>query len=137
MSREYTISEDKDYKKGNGIKAYIKDGKFICDVADECGNAGGEWFCDIDLLKQHIERYKAAEEAFPENDMSDFIDDIRAELDAEQAKERIDELEKMVADLVKTVNTLTAMMKPVVFVAEDEDKVAKIKKFLDENALDI
>ena len=25
MSREYVISEDRDYKEGNGIKAYIKD----------------------------------------------------------------------------------------------------------------
>lgn len=58
MSREYVISEDRDYKEGNGIKAYIKDGKFICDVSDECGNAGGEWFCDIELLRYHIERYK-------------------------------------------------------------------------------
>jgi len=58
MNREYTISEDKDYKEGNGVKAYIKDGKFICDVVDECGNAGGEWFCDIELLRYHIERYK-------------------------------------------------------------------------------
>ena len=84
MSGEYTISEDRDYKNGNGVKVYIKDRKFICDVADENGYAGGEWFCDIELLRYHIERYKAAEEAFPENDMSDFIDDIRAELDSEQ-----------------------------------------------------
>lgn len=58
MSKEYVISEDRDYTNGNGIKAYIEDGKFICDVVDEHGNAGGEWFCDIELLLYHIENYK-------------------------------------------------------------------------------
>lgn len=58
MSKEYVISEDRDYKEGNGIKAYIENGKFICDVQDEFGNVGGEWFCDIELLLYHIENYK-------------------------------------------------------------------------------
>ena len=58
MSREYVISEDRDYKEGNGIKAYIKDGKFICEVSDGGGDYGGTWFCDIELLRYHIERYK-------------------------------------------------------------------------------
>ena len=58
MKGEYVISEDRDYKEGNGIKVYIKDGKLICDVLDECGYAGGEWFCDIELLLYHIENYK-------------------------------------------------------------------------------
>lgn len=57
MNEEYIIHESKDYKKGNGTKVYIKDGQIICDVQDECGYAGGEWFCDIELLKYHIERY--------------------------------------------------------------------------------
>ena len=59
MSGEYVISEDKDYKNGNGVRAYIKDGKFICSVSDECGYAGGEWFCDIELLRYHIENYES------------------------------------------------------------------------------
>lgn len=35
MSGEYTISEDRHYIDGFGTRAYIKDGKFICDVRDE------------------------------------------------------------------------------------------------------
>lgn len=58
MSDEYVIHESEEYKKGNGTKVYIKNGQLICDVQDECGYAGGEWFCDIELLKQHIENYK-------------------------------------------------------------------------------
>lgn len=58
-SDEYTISEDREYKDGNGIRVYIKDGKFICDVRDEWSESGGEWFCDIELLKYHIENYEA------------------------------------------------------------------------------
>lgn len=61
MSGEYIISEDREYEKGNGIKVYIKDGKFICDVQDESGYAGGEWFCDIELLKYHIATYEKVE----------------------------------------------------------------------------
>lgn len=59
MKGEYTISEDRDYKDGNGIRVYIKDGKFICDVRDEWSESGGEWFCDIELLRYHIENYEA------------------------------------------------------------------------------
>lgn len=58
MSGEYVISEDKDYKDGDGIKVYIKDGKFICDSVCEGGFCGEEWFCDIELLRYHIENYK-------------------------------------------------------------------------------
>lgn len=131
MSGEYVISEDKDYKKGNGVRAYIKDGTFICSVANECGNAGGGWLCDIELLRYHIENYKQGvkgESAMNTSTNEQYIKEL---------EEKVDKLETLIYDLVKTINTQTAMMKPVVFVAEDEDKVAEIKKFLNENALDI
>lgn len=59
MSGEYTIIEDRNYKKGCGVRVYIKDGKFICDVQAERGYAGGGCVCDIELLRYHIENYEA------------------------------------------------------------------------------
>lgn len=58
MSREYIISEDKGYKKGNGTQVCIEDGRFFCEILDEHGDAGGMWFCDIEILMYHIENYK-------------------------------------------------------------------------------
>lgn len=130
MSREYVISEDRDYKEGNGIKAYIKDGKFICDVVDECGNAGGEWFCDIELLRYHIERYKQGLKG--EKTMETVNIDYKEKCEELEAK--VEKLENMVENLIKALNN---QPKPVVFVAKDEDKIKKIKKFLNENTLDI
>ena len=128
MSGEYTISEDRDYKEGNGIRVYIKDGKFICDVLDECGNAGGEWFCDIELLRYHIENYKhglKGESTMNASEKDQYIKELEA---------KVEKLEKMVENLS---NVIGSMPKPVIFVADKEDKMAKIEKFLKENTLDI
>ena len=45
-------------KDGDGIRVTIENGKFICEVSDGGGDYGGTWFCDIELLRYHIERYK-------------------------------------------------------------------------------
>lgn len=56
MKGTYIISDDT--KDGDGIRVTIENGKFICEVSDGGGNYGGTWFCDIELLRYHIERYK-------------------------------------------------------------------------------
>jgi len=63
---------------------------------------------------------------------------VKTEIDyKERCKEleaKVEKLESMVADLIKALNN---QPKPVIFVAKDEDKITKIKNFLNENALDI
>lgn len=57
MKGAYIISDDVK-PDGDGIRVTIENGKFICEVSDGGGDYGGTWFCDIELLRYHIERYK-------------------------------------------------------------------------------
>ena len=57
MKQRYIIFDNMD-KYGNGVSAYIDDGKLFVEIGDECGYAGGEWECGIDILKDHIVKYE-------------------------------------------------------------------------------
>ena len=57
MKQRYIIFDNMD-KHGNGVSVCIDDGKLFVEIGDEGGWAGGEWECDIDFLKEHIEKYE-------------------------------------------------------------------------------
>lgn len=58
MKGAYIISDDVK-PNGDGIRVTIENGKFMCEVSDGGGDYGGIWFCDIELLRYHIENYKS------------------------------------------------------------------------------
>ena len=57
MKQRYIIFDNMD-KHGNGVSVCIDDGKLFVEISDECGYAGGEWECGIDILKEHIAKYE-------------------------------------------------------------------------------
>ena len=57
MKKHYIIFDNMD-KQGNGVSVCIDDGILYVEISDECGYAGGEWECGIDVLKEHIEKYE-------------------------------------------------------------------------------
>ena len=57
MKQRYIIFDNMD-NHGNGVSVYIDDGKLFVEVGDEGGWSGGEWECDIDVLKDHIAKYE-------------------------------------------------------------------------------
>ena len=57
MKQSYIIFDNMD-NRGNGVSVCIDDGRLFVEIGDECGYAGGEWECDIDVLKYHIAKYE-------------------------------------------------------------------------------
>lgn len=57
MKQNYIIFDNMD-KHGNGVSVYIDDGILYVEISDECGYAGGEWECGIDVLKEYIAEYE-------------------------------------------------------------------------------
>lgn len=107
----------------NSDKILYRHTEYVCvNSADDCEWENDWWEGEETVIVDTI---------VPFEEIQNLVDNKK------QADTRINKLENMVADLIKTINTQTALMKPVIFVAEDEDKVAKIKKFLNENTLDI
>lgn len=121
-----TIYKDPCFDIGEGLHVYLDDDNYVCiEVKEERGHLHN--YASIPLTDVLRAAGAIVDEGVGDEDGEPGIDYER----------RCAELETVITELVKTVSTLTAMMKPVVFVAEDEDKVAHIKKFLNENALDI
>ena len=57
MKQTYIIFDNMD-DHGNGVSVGIYDGTLFVEISDECGYAGGQWECDIDILKDHIVKYE-------------------------------------------------------------------------------
>ena len=57
MKQSYIIFDNMN-KYGDGVSVSIYDGKLFVEIGDECGYAGGEWECDIEILKEHIAKYE-------------------------------------------------------------------------------
>lgn len=54
---KHVIMDTRDVN-GDGANVFIKNDQLVVEITDDAGMSGGTWFCDIELLRYHIERYK-------------------------------------------------------------------------------